>query len=317
MAGQLGFTEAFMDPRLGTNAKLSRIETLIDWGRIEALMKPVRSGRKGRPPYAPLSMMKALYLAAMYDLSDPALEEALLDRLSFRRFCGFALDAATPDETTLCRFRKDAGPLARACFEEINAQLEARGLILKKGTLMDATLVAARRNPPRSRATKPGQGDAHEPGASWTRKGGRAFFGYKAHAGVDKGSLIVRRFELTGARTSDSEAADALISWDERAVYGDRAYPQKARRAALKAAGIKDRIAQRRNKHQPSLSPRQERRNKLIARHRAPVEAVFSRLKNRYGRRRARSPRPACTLFDLAAAFTVHNLERAAKLAPA
>ena len=146
--GQLGFADAFMSPGLGTNRKLERLDGLIDWSRLEGLAARAREGRRGRPPYAPLSMLKALYLQALYDLSDPGLEEALLDRLSFRRFCGFALDGGTPDETTICRFRADAGAVLEAAFEEINRQLDAAGLILRKGTLMDATLVASASRPP-------------------------------------------------------------------------------------------------------------------------------------------------------------------------
>jgi transposase, IS5 family len=103
--GQSSFVDALLPPGFGRNEKLERISGLIDWPRLERLVGSARSGETGRPPYAAKSMLKALLLQQMYDLSDPALEEALLDRVSFRRFCGFALDAATPDETTLCRFR--------------------------------------------------------------------------------------------------------------------------------------------------------------------------------------------------------------------
>ncbi len=94
------------------------------------------TGSRCRPPYDGLSMLKALYLQALYDLSDPALEEALLDRLSFRHFCGFALDAPTPDETTIWRFRKQAGDLLTAAFEEIGRQLAAPGLVVRAGTMI-------------------------------------------------------------------------------------------------------------------------------------------------------------------------------------
>jgi IS5 family transposase len=99
-------------------------------------------------------MLKALYLQAMYDLSDPGLEAALLDRVSFRRFCGWSLSDRTPDETTLCRFRQEAseGGVVERAFEAVNLQLEARELILKRGTLLDATLIQARHNPPSIRA---------------------------------------------------------------------------------------------------------------------------------------------------------------------
>ena len=142
---QASLIEALIDPRLGSNERLSRIDGLIDWSPIEAIVRKLRDGSQGRPPYDALVMAKALYLQALYDLSDPGLEAALLDRLSFRRFCGLSLEDSTPDETTILRFRHDAAEAEalQACFAEINRQLEAKGLVLKKGTLMDATLVAA------------------------------------------------------------------------------------------------------------------------------------------------------------------------------
>lgn len=312
---QASLIEALIDPRLGSNERLSRIDALIDWSPIEAIVKKLRDGSQGRPPYAPLSMVKALYLQALYDLSDPGLEAALLDRLSFRRFCGLLLDDPTPDETTILRFRHDAAEAEalQASFAEINRQLEAKGLVLKKGTLMDATLVAATHAPPKYSA---GAGAAHprEPDANWTKKNGRAHFGYKAHLGMDRISGLVRRAQLTGAKTYESEVADRLISWDERAVYGDKAYPKKARRAALQKARIKDRIAKRRHKSEPPLSPRQRRRNNLIARHRAPVEGVFSQMKRFYGWTRTRCHTLARNAADLFAILTVFNLKRAVRL---
>ena len=267
MADQLSLVDALLDPRLGRNAKLLRIDALIDWSRLDHLVGEIRTADTGRPPYRALAMLKALYLQALYDLSDPGLEEALLDRLSFRRFCGFGLDEGTPDETTLCRFRlavARAGLLER-CFADVTLQLEARGLMLKKGTLMDASIVAATHNPPAYEAG-PGAPHPREPGADWTRKGGKSFFGYKLHIGVDEGSGLIRKAVVTPARTLDNEVAEELISGDEAAVYADRIYESKARRAALKARGIKDRIMHRRQKHMPVLTRWMTRRNMLIAR---------------------------------------------------
>src|SRR5579862_2512633 len=137
---QGSFVEALLPPGFGRNEKLERIAGLIDWTRLEVLVAAVRPGEAGRPPYEPLAMLKALLLQQWYGLSDPGLEEALLDRVSFRRFCGFALDAATPDETTVCRFRNalaEAG-LGAAVFREVLRQLDAAGFVLKTGTLIDA-----------------------------------------------------------------------------------------------------------------------------------------------------------------------------------
>jgi transposase, IS5 family len=178
---------------------------------------------------------------------------------------------------------------------------------------MDATLVAATHNPPKISAG-PGASHPREPDATWTKKNGCSHFGYKAHVGMDQGSGLVRKAELTGAKTYESEIADQLISWDERAVYGDKAYPLKARRAALKQAGIKDRIAKRRHKSEPPLSPRQKLRNDLIARDRAPVEGVFSQMKRFYGWSRTRCHTLARNAADFFAVLTVFNLKRAVQL---
>lgn len=312
MSQQLSLVDALVDSRLGTNEKLSRIDALIDWTRLESLVSNIRTGETGRPPYRAVAMVKALYLQALYDLSDPGLEEALLDRLSFRRFCGFGLDERTPDETTICRFRlaaAKAGVLER-CFAEVNRQLEVRGLMLKKGTLMDASIVAATHNPPRYTAG-PGAADPREPGADWTRKGGKAFFGYKLHVGVDAGSGLIRKAVFTPARTQDTEVAEALISGDEAAVYADRIYESKARRAALKAHGIKDRLMHRRHKHMPVLPHWMQVRNRLISRRRAPVESVFSAMKRIYGKARTRCHSLTTNAAAFLAFVTVFNLRRA------
>lgn len=315
MSDQLSLAEALVDRRLGSNAKLDRIAELIDWRRLGALLGGVREGATGRPPYPALAMLKALYLQALYDLSDPGLEEALLDRLSFRRFCGFALDGGTPDETTLCRFRAavaGAGVLEH-CFAEINRQLDAQGLMLKKGTIMDASLVKATRNPP---GREVGSGGSHpgEPGADWTRKDGKAYFGYRFHIGIDEGSGLIRRMAFTPARIQDAERADTLVSGDEQAVYADRGYEGRERRARLKAAGIKDRIMHRRHRYMPVLPRWQKRRNALIAKRRAPVEAVFSAMKRLYGKARTRCHSLERNTADFFAFATIYNLRRAAIL---
>jgi IS5 family transposase len=129
-----------------------------------------------------------------------------------------------------------------------------KGLILKKGTMLDATLVTAKHAPP-ARAAGMGATHPKEPDAGWTKKGGKAYFGYKAHVGVDQGSGLVRSIDFTSAKINDSEVADGLICGDEASVYADKAYEKKGRRARLKAAGIKDRIMHRRHKHIARLPP--------------------------------------------------------------
>jgi len=315
MTAQRSLVEALIDPRLGTNERLSRIDALIAWDRLEGPLSGLRSSETGRPPYPALMMLKALYLQALYDLSDPGLEEALLDRLSFRRFCGLGMDGGTPDETTICRFRAVAarGGVLEACFDEINRQLDAKGLMLRKGTLLDASIVAATHKPP-ARQKGMGASNPKEPGADWTNKAGKSYFGYKMHVGVDQGSGLIRKVVFTPARLLDGQLAEALISGDEAAVYADRAYESRKRRAALKAAGIKDRIMHRRHKYMPELPRWMARRNYLISRHRAPVEAVFSAMKRIYGKARTRCHSIARNAADYLAFATVYNLTRSLKL---
>jgi len=320
-AGQASFAEAFLGPGIGRNRRLERIAELIDWSEVEALARRVRKGETGRPPHDPAAMVKALLLQQWYGLSDPGLEEALLDRVSFRRFCGLALDGTTPDETTICRFRGDlvAAGLAEKVFAAVLAQLDAKGLIVREGTIIDATLVEAGvRKPPR--ATQEGTATrapaGYDPDAAFTKTGParKSFFGYKAHVATDQGSGLIRRAVLTPANIYESLVADQLIEPDVKAVYADKAYEKKERRAWLKAAGVKDRIMHRSHKNQPQLPHWQAMRNRLITPIRAGVERTFAVFKERYGWRRVRYrglQRNAGHLMLIATAF---NLRRAEKL---
>jgi IS5 family transposase len=319
---QSSFIDALLPAGLGRNHRLERIAGLIDWAPVETLVNTVRCGEVGRPPYSALSMFKALLLQQWYGLSDPGLEEALLDRVSFRRFCGFALDGDTPDETTLCRFRnalKEAR-LGDQLFGVIGAQLEESGFIVKKGTLIDATLVESAVRPPASGTTPQGieSNSPHDEDANWTRRGEsrRLFFGYKVHIGVDQGSGLVRARVLTPAKTYESEVAERLIIGDEKAVYADKAYEKKQRRAALKARGIKDRIQHRRHKYQAALPHWQSIRNKLIGRVRSAVERTFARLKDGYRMRRMRYRGLLANTLHLDLVLIAFNLRKVEALAP-
>lgn len=315
---QRGFAEAFLPAGFGRNARLERIAALIDWAPIDALVRQVRPGKTGRPPYRALAMVRALLLQQWYGLSDPGLEEALSDRVSFRRFCGLALEEPTPDETTLCRFRLalvEAG-LGEALFVEVSRQLDAAGFLVKTGTLIDASLVeaAVRRPPDGSTPRDQESRSRHDPDANWTRtaRGTRRFFGYKVHIGVDRGSGLIRSRAVTPAKVYESEVADALVLGDERAVYADKAYEKRSRREALKARGIKDRIQHRRVRGQAALPRWQRLRNTLIGRVRTGVERTFSELKcGPYGfvRMRYRGLERCRLHFDLA--VIAYNLRRA------
>lgn len=282
--GQFSFVEALLPQGLAGSSRLDRLSELVKWYRFEKLLARLREEGPGRPGYRPLLMFKALLLQSLYGLSDAELEEALADRLSFRRFVGLSLQDATPDHTTLCRFRLrliDEGVL-ETLFAELDRQLDAAGLILKRGTMLDATLIetGAARPPPVGGSPE----DSADPDARFAARQGKGggTFGYKAHVGVDKGSGLIRRVITTPANVNDTTPADDLILGDEREAWGDAAYHTHAREKALKARGIKARLMRRANKHHP-LPERLKRYNRLIARQRWAVETTFATLKRRMG----------------------------------
>lgn len=289
--GRPSFAEAVVSETLGHNQRLERIDDAVDWERLAEVVAGVHAAPRGRPSYPPLLMVKVLLLQQWYSLSDPQMEEALGDRLSFRRFVGLGLADGTPDHSTISRFRAalEAAGLSERLFAALAQQLEAQNLVLKEGTLLDATLVAAQvRRPPL--AAGRGASSATDPDAAWTQtgRGTRSHFGYKMHLAVDADTGVVRRAVLTPANVYESEVADALVCGDEQAVYADRAYESTRRRQWLRAQGINDRIMHRANKHQPELTVWQHRRNALIEQQRALVEKVFGTLKRSYGYQRVR-----------------------------
>lgn len=139
-------------------------------------------------------MFKCLLLQQWYALSDPQLEEALADRLSFRRFVGLPLDEEVPDHSTISRFRARLAQLKLGdrLFGELNRQLEGRGLLVKQGTMLEATLIETSVKPPRDAHSTPGDGSRLDPAAEWTKRGSKAFFGYKAHLAMDQGWELIR-----------------------------------------------------------------------------------------------------------------------------
>jgi transposase, IS5 family len=277
--GQLSLVEALLGGKVvGSSSPLDRLMGLVKWYRFEKLLAPLRDGGPGRPAWPPRVLFKALLLQSLYGLSDRELEEALCDRLSFRRFVGLGLEESVPDHTVLSRFRNllIEAELLEKLFGELDRQLEKAGVMLKRGTMLDATLIEAVSAPPS------GERPSQDPDARFGGAKSKGFtFGYKAHVGVDDGSGLIRSVITTPANINDTVPADGLIRGDEPTVWADAAYDTHTRRARLKAEGKKARIARRPNKHHPELPPRLKRYNRLIARRRAAVETTFATLKNR------------------------------------
>lgn len=312
---QLGFGDGWISPKVGQNAMLERLGSEVKWYRFEKLLARLHAPGPGRPPKQALMMLKALLIQQWYGLSDADLEEALNDRLSFRKFVGLALEEAAPDHTTLCRFRNllvQEG-LSEKLFAEFARQLEARGLILKRGTMIDASLVETPYRPPSSDGERPAvDSDA----ATTARKGRRGTtYGYKMHAGVDQKSLLIRRVLLTPANVNDTVPADALVCGDEQAVYADKAYAKRARRAWLRTLGIKPRIMYKSWGGGPPLTAWQKRANQLISVGRAPVEGVFATLKRWLGYERVRYCGLSRNQSHLHLLGLAYNMKRALRLA--
>lgn len=309
---QASFADGLVNQRAGRNSWLDQIDQLLDWPALVKVLDRIYASDEGRPSYPLLTYVKLLLLQQWYGLSDPGLEQAVDDRLSFRRFAGLPLDEGVPDHSAIWRFRQAlaAHGLAEALFEEVGRQLDARGLIVRRGTLIDATLLQASVKPP---STKQGTVSERDPEAGWTQKNGVSHFGYKAHIAVDEGSEIIRAALLTAADLHDSQPAAALICGDEQAVYGDKAYASKALRTKLATAGIGDRVMYRAARNKP-LKPWQTWFNKAVAGIRAAVERRFAIMKRHYGYRRVRYiglTRNACHLQLLCTAI---NLKRALAL---
>jgi IS5 family transposase len=291
-----------------------RIAREIDWAPIRALLGQRSGPGSGNTSYPAEPLLRSLLLGVWHGLSDPALEAQLRDRLSFRRFAGFSLSDSTPDHSTLWRFREELtrDGLVEQVFSEINRQLEVKGLILKRGTLIDASFLQAAARPPRQPKTGhagPARPSA-DPDARWGRKGKKSTFGYKLHIGVDQAHTMIRRFDLSDGSLTDTEPADQLICGDEEAVYGDQAYYTHARHAWLAEAGIKDRLMRRPNKHHPELPPRHKQRNRMIAKVRAAVERPFAVFKEQYAMRRLRFFNLAANRTQCVLAACAYNLRR-------
>lgn len=206
------------------------MEQVVPWAALCGLIEPhyPRSGRVGRPPIGVERMLRMYFLQQWYSLSDEGLEDALYDRQAMREFVGADLSREqVPDATTLLKFRRllEQHELTKAIFEKVNAHLGERGLLMREGTLVDATIIAA----PSSTKNQEGERD---PDMHQTRKGQQYYFGMKVHISVDADSGLVHSVHVTSANKSDVANTHELLHGQERRVHGDsgtRALPSEKR----------------------------------------------------------------------------------------
>ena len=308
-----------------TAATLARLDAAVPWDK---LVTPIRAlpeyakyvedpTRPGQRPIDPLVMVKAMMLQKWYGLSDPQAEEQLKDRISFRRFVGLAQDDPTHDETTFVVFRARlrAAGLDRTIFDAVLAHVERQGLLVKRGTVVDATIVE------QARGTKTGAKDdagndrtTRDPEASFTKKHGRSYHGYKLHAAVDQGSAIITDLVTSTAKDHDSRYIDELTEDERRAVFADSAYSDDGRRARLAARGVLPAICYKRVRGQAELTPFQKKFNRLVAKLRAAGEHPFAWMRRLMNFTRCRYRGLRRNGFDFTLTAAAYNLKRAASL---
>jgi IS5 family transposase len=266
------------DEQRRRTGSLDEISALIDWAEIDRQLAVIYAAAKGEQAWPPLSLFKALLLAVWYDLSDVKLAEALEDRASFRRFCDFASDEPTPERTAFVRFRRElvARSLDRVLFEAVTNQLDRRGMIVKTGTLVDATLIA-------SASIKT---DEEARWAGHRRK--KPVHGYKAHVATDEEAGLVRSVEITTANIHDGTMLEAVLPHDPGDVYGDSAYSAGRFTDVIRARGGTARVVYTHTWGGPEALERLEEWNASVRAVRCRIEKVFGTWKRSYGLRRRR-----------------------------
>ena len=247
---QPSFVDAMVSGYGKVGGFLDRIDKAFDWPAFEALLAPIYASTRGAPGYPPLVMFEDSACSAAAYAHRSGAEEAVRDRLSFRRFCGLPLEAETPDHASIWRFRQtiDKLGLSAALLLETNRQLDGLGLVVKRGTLADATLIEAAVKRP---AYGSGGVNPRDPDARVTMKRKTVHFGYKAHLAVDEESGLVRQAEMIPAHVHDARLAEALIQGDEQGYFADKAYSDQAFRETLERRGLVDGVAWRGRPHHP------------------------------------------------------------------
>ena len=307
-SNQIGMADATIWIPVKGNETLETIDNAIDWQPIRMqIEKLYRKGGPGRPGFPGVTLFKALLLQSWYTLSDPAAEEAIADRISFRKFLGLPLDEKIPDHSTIHRFRDRIAPIMDRLFAMLTMQLEEKGLVLKKGTMVDASLLQSAARPPAK-----GEG-SNDKDAAWGGRRQKPVYGYKVHVGMDCGSELIRKADMTAANLHDTRRLRDMVSGDEAAVYADKAYRSRAHSKWLTEQDISDGIMLQ-AQHPYQLTASELAHNRLVSPIRKGVERFFGTLKQHYKFRRCRYwtlTRNRCHFLVLC---TCYNLKRSIKL---
>lgn len=343
-----GFLDLAVAERKRPKSFLDDVDRVIDWKPIEVfLKKKLRRHRDavGNPAYPALGMFKVLLLQRWHDLSDHKTAAAMADRISFNRFAGFSLDHESPDASTVCRFRnhlEQRGLLVKL-LNMINQQLEQHGILVRTGSVVDATLIPSARRPRKTEEVIPDElsdddeddDDADGPSsggytvetsysddadARWTKKGKVYCYGYKGHIAVDTGQGFILCGHATSANRADCKELMSVVEasgLDKGApVLADKGYSSADNRCDLEEAGYSDLIMYKASRGHP-LSQAQRTVNRAISRARGSVERAFGSMKKHYGLARARYLGVAKMGMQLMLSAMAFNLKKAALLAKA
>ena len=289
----------------GQDLSLDELSKLIDWVPIDGALGVISCAARGEPAWPPLPLFKAMLLSIWYDLSDVKLAEALDDRASFRRFCGFSVSEPTPERTAFVRFRKAlvAHGLDKTLFDEIISQLKAKAIRVKTGTLVDAIIIAS---------ASENDGDGH-----WVKhKGKPAVHGFKAHVAADADPALVEEIAITAANINDGKAGPDALPDNPGEVFADSAYRGNHFADAVRAKGGTPRIVATGmwGRDKAETLARLNAWNQPIHRIRGRIEKVFGTWKRSYGLRRMRWRGLAKAGVQIRLAAIAYNIKRCFKI---
>jgi len=288
---------------------LEEIDKSIPWYRINKILQSWKEAETGRKGFSPETMFRMSLLKDFYGLSDAETEEQIHDRISFRKFMKIDLGSPIPDETTLCKFRSwlTDNNKQEALFRVVNRYLNDKGCFIRKGTLIDATIIEAPLN--KSNDKK----EWIDKDASSTKKGDKWFRGYKAHIEVDQGSNLIADVITTTAKVTDTVCFDLLVPDDATVVLADKGYYSKDRKRLLRERGIFCGILDKMGPGK-KLSNKQIRRNKKLSAARAFVEHPFNIIKNRFKFRKTRYIGILKNTAQIYMLSALHNLYKVRKI---
>lgn len=288
---------------------LTEMEAVVPWERLKDLIRPVYpEAGNGRRPMDLERMLRIHFMQQWFNLSDPGMEDALYDSESMRRFAKIELgEQAIPDETTILNFRHllEEYKLSDGIFNEVRSYLEEKGMILREGTIVDATII----NAPSS--TKNAE-KKRDPEMKQTKKGNQWYFGMKAHIGTDTRRGLVHSIVCTSANVHDSQEFEELLHGDEESVYGDQAYANREKCEAFEKQGITWNVCRKASRGK-TLSMRDKLWNRTRSRVRAFGEHAFGVVKHLWGHRKIRYrgiDKNAAQLFTLFALANLYLVRR-------